>query len=303
MDLGLSNVNRSNALYNLITNIYNDNRSTGVLYVPTDLYLQDVIDCTIIIKNDDFDYLYSKPYRFKSTKLSELSNYDINDILFEDSAYIESFEYIKRIIEDNCNLESCYEVWKRTRVLLSHIQERFNNSLTCSIIHGDNKVIEIPYPVDIESFISLSEVNTIVFMKSLIAFLQRGRWHLKYIDAQDLPEIRNEYNKVIPQSGTYPVAWFNDSDDIDAKLDIWPAKSQYILYLTWKSVSDFCSHVYGDINVGNKYNYSDNPIYLELDKVFESVKAQCPVSIRKDPHPVDFDELERIARIGIESFN
>ena len=298
INLDLINEDRTNALYNLIVSVYNENRGVQCPVIQKDLYLKDVVDCVIIITSDAFKYSYSKPYRFKPSRLSVLDRDSIEEILLEDTAYRESFTYLKELIEDNCSLSSCENVWKRVREVISQIQARLNKDFICQIQKDGQVLVTIPYSVDLmsKSFLPITEIDTVVFIKSLIEFLKRGSWHVGYKKASELPKIYNAYAQTIPQDGVYPVVWFNDSEAINGKLGIWPAQEQYMLHLCWESASSFCSHVFNNIEVHNTFRNAGSPLYGELDEEFERVKERCPIHIKPGKEPVDFQELEEVVK-------
>ena len=298
INIDLANEERTNALYNLIVSIYNNNKGAQFPEIQKDLYLQDVIDCVIEVTCEAYSYSYSKPYRFKPCKLPILNRDNIEEILLEDKAYNDSFNYLEETIIDKCDLGSCYYVWERVSDVISQVQEQMNSSFICHIYNNENVLATIPYSIDFKStsFLPKSEIINIVFIKSLIEFLKRGRWHIGYREASQLPQINNAYTKVLPQEGTYPIVWFNDSEEIDGKLGIWPAQDQYMLHLYWESASDFCSHVFNNIEIHNKFENTGSPLYKELEQVFEHVKEQCPIRIRKGINPVDFKELEDVVK-------
>lgn len=296
IDITLANVERCNALYNLIVSIYNVNKGDQFQSVESDLYLHDVVECNIILKNESFSYLYIKPSRFKLSKLNEIDGNLIEAILLEDLSYRESFLFLKDKVLENCSLESCDKVWEKTSLSLAHIQDLFNNGLICHIMKESAILSTVSYSVDIRPFIPRSELDDIVFIKSLINFLKRGCWRSGYFEASRLPVIYDEYARVIPQEGVYAVIWFNDSDEIRPKLGIWSAHSQYILSRIWESASSFCSHAFGNNRVHNNFRNNGHPLYYELDKVFEDAKAKCPIKIIGGKDPIDFNELEMFVK-------
>lgn len=296
VDLNLANVDRANALYNLIVSIYNENVGVSFHAVKNNLYLQDVAECNIIVKNDALSYLHIKPYRIKLSDLNELDKARVEDILLEDISYRNSFYYLKDKVIENCSLESCNKIWERTNKSLAQLQELFNCSLLCYIEKESKLLTTIPYSVDLRSYIPMSEINDIVFIKSVINFLKRGTWHAGFFKASCLPIIHDEYARIIQQEGVYPVVWFNDSEEIHPKLGIWSAHSQYTISGVWESASSFCSRVYGNIDVHNNFRNSGHPLYCELEKAFEEVKARCPIKIKGGKDPVDFSELEMYVR-------
>lgn len=298
INIDLSNEERTNALYNLIVSIYNDNKGAQFPEIQKDLYLQDVIDCVIEVTCEVYNYSYSKPYRFKPCKLPILNRDNIEEILLEDKAYNDSFNYLEKTIIEKCDLSSCHKVWERVSDVISQVQEQMNSSFICHIYNNEKVLATIPYSIDFKSnsFLPKSEIKNIVFIKSLIEFLKRGSWHTGYREASQLPTIYNAYTQVVLQEGTYPIIWFNDSEEIDGKLGIWPAQEQYMLHLYWESASDFCSHVFNNIEIHNKFRNTGSPLYKELEQVFERVKEQCPIRIRKGIKPVDFKELEEVVK-------
>ena len=292
INLELLNENRVNALFNLIIQIYNEHKSTNFPIIEKDCYSEDVLDCIILVKSPIYNYSYTKPYRFKSSKLEHLNNNIIEDILLEDTSYVDSLQFLKEIIIDCCDLSSYKDVWKRVQKVVSTVQDKMNNSLLCQIIKDDKVLSTVPFAIKLGyNYLPISEINNIVFMKSLIDFLKRGSWHIGYKEASQLPSIYNAYAQVVPQEGSYPIVWFNDSDEIVGKLGIWPAHSQYMLSLIWKNVSSFCSTVFNNIDVHNKFQGSS--IYNELELEFESIKAKCPIHIHSGNEPIDFNELKQ----------
>lgn len=292
INLNLVNEERANALFNLVASIYNDNKGADFPFVDKDLYLQDVLECRIIVSCPNFNYSYSKPYKFNFMKLEYLNNDIIEDILREDEAYHNSFYYLKDIIINKCDLSSHQDVWKTVEKVVSIIQDDLNNSLICQIIKDDKVLTSVPFVIDLKSKLPLSEIKNIVFIKSLIEFLKRGTWQIGYRNASLLPVIYNAYAQKIPQEGTYPIVWFNDTDEIIGKLGIWPAHEQYMLSLVWKNVSSFCSTVFNNIDVHNKFQGSS--LYNELEVEFERIKADCPIQIHSGDNPIDFNELKQL---------
>ena len=298
INIDLENEERTNALYNLIISVYNDQKGATFPVIQKDLYLQDVLDCEIVVTNHAFKYSYSKPYRFKPSKLSKLDRDSIEEILLEDTAYRESYTYLKDLIIDKCDLSSCDNVWRRVATVITQVQDQMNKEFICQIKKDGMELATIPYSVDFSSnsFLPKSEINNVVFIKSLIEFFKRGSWHIGLKEASQLPKINTIRAQSLPQNVKYPVVWFNDSELIAEKLSIWEAQDQYTLKLIWESASYFCSHVYYNNDVHNKFRYSGNPLYSELESAFENVKAQCPIHIRKGNEPVDYSELEEVVK-------
>ena len=296
IDLSLHNVDRANALYNLIISIYNENKRKGASVIEKDLYLQDVLECDIHVTCDSFDYSYLKPYRFKPAQLRELNKESIEEILLEDSEYMDSFKYLKDKIIDRCDLSSYQEIGKTVNSAISTIQEQLNGDILCSI-HKDGVTLQtIPYSVDFSTggYLPMSEIKNIVFMKALIDFFKRGQWHLGYKMASELPKFYNSSGQAIVRDGVCPVVWFSDSEDVVKGLGIWPGQEQYMLSLIWKSAAGFCSTVLYNIEINN--DYKDTAQYRELDKEFERIKSECPIRICSGKEPVDFKELEEVVK-------
>jgi len=295
IDLNLPNEDRTNALYNLMISIYNENKADDFPLVEHNLYSKNVIACDIVVKSVVFNYTYSKQYKFDSNKLSLLDKDIIEDILWEDEDYRRSFCYLEDHVISRCDLGSCKEVWKTVKDVVSEVQSDLNNNLLCQIINDGHILREVPFTVDLDrSKLHFNKMNNDVFIKSLIEFFKRGRWYIDYKDASELPKTYNEYAKVIEQKGQYPIIWFNDSEEIIAKMAIWPAQSQYMLSLTWKNAADFCSHVFNNIEVNNEYKNNGLSLYKDLEAEFERIKSECPILIKNENEPVDFVELSRV---------
>lgn len=300
VDLGLANVERANALYNLIVSIYNEHKNDEFPVIQKDLYLQDVIECDLHITSDVFHYSYTKPYRFKPIQLGVLDKSRIEEILFEDSEYIKSFVYLKDTVIDRCDLSSCQNVRKSINSAILIVQEQLNNSLSCQIQKNGRVLQAISYSVDLSdnTYLPQKEIYDIVFMKALIEFFKRGYWHIGYKEPSQLPQKNNAYSEITYKEGAYPVVWFNDSDEIIVRLGIWNAQEQSMLSITWRSVSDLCTEVFfkNDLH----YYYGKTALYSELEKEFNRVKAECPIQIRSGKEPVDFTELEEVVKRQVQ---
>lgn len=295
IDLSLNNEDRANALYNLVISIYNDNKADEFPSVERDVYARGVIECDIIVKNDNLGYSYSKPYKFQSIKLGQLDKNLIDDILWEDEAYRNSFYYLKDFIIEKCDLSSYNEIWKTVKSAISILENKLNSNLLCQIQKEGNVLTTIPFSVALcHNNFPICEIEDVVFIKSLIAFFKRGRWHIGYREASQLPPIYTAMGKKIEQKGTYPVVWFNDSDEIIGKMAIWPAQEQYTLSLTWKDAADFCSRAFNKNDVHNNYKNNGSILYEELETEFERIKAECPIHIKNEKEPVDYEELVRV---------
>lgn len=296
INIDLEKEERANALFNLISRIYNENKPKEYPIVDNDIYLRDVIDCKIVVSSYSFNYSYTKRYMFNSNDLNKLNKDIIEDILREDDTYNESFHYLKDKIIDICNLNSCVSVWETVKATILLVQQQFNKSLSCHIYREEDIVQTVPFEIELDAWkIPMKEIQNVVFIKSLIEFFKRGRWHIGFKEASKLPQIRNAMAEVIEQNGTYPIVWFNDTEEIDGRMGIWPAQQQYMLSLTWENVSAFCSRVFLNNDVWNEYRYSGSALYKELETEFERVKSECPIHISNDKEPVDFDELLRVA--------
>lgn len=295
INIDLSNEDRANALYNLVTSLYNKNKAANFPTVEQDLYLKNVINCNIIVSIKRINYYYSKPYRFSTDRINSLNEATIEDILCEDEAYKNSFLYLKDNIIDRCETMSCEDVWKQVRAAVMDVQQELNEGLMCQITKDDKVIGIIPLTITLSHFnLQINDIRNIVFMKSVIAFFKRGKWHIGYKDASSLPKICNAMAQEIEQTGTYPIIWFNDSENINGKLGIWSAQTQYMLSLYWSTASDFCSHVFNNIEIHNECR--DTSLYKELDIEFQRVKSECPITIRTGNAPVDFEELEEVVK-------
>ena len=292
INLELANEIRTNALYNLIISLYNEYKADTSPLVDKDIYSKDVIGCEIFVASNEYNYSYSKEYHFNLYKIQSLNKDKIEDILWEDEKYRTSFVYLQDLIIDKCDLSSYEHVWKTVNAVIADEQNRLNSSLLCQIRKDGKVLAQVPFSVMLNHKLYTSEIENVVFIKSLIQFLKRGHWHIGYKEASSLPKIYNAMAQEIPQEGKYPIVWFNDSEEIVGKLGIWAAQSQYMLSLTWKSVSDFCSHVFNNIAVHNKYHGTS--LYEELKIEFERIKAECPICIKNDSEPVDFEELNNV---------
>lgn len=297
IDIESLNLERANALYNLIISIYNKSKDTSFPVIQNNVYLHDVIDCVVCVTSDAFKYSFSKPYRFKSSLLGEVNRETIEDILLDDSEFVTSFNYLKDIIIDRCDLSSYQEVKKTVDSVVSLVQEQLNNEMLCQIIKDGATIKIIPFDIDLiktDLYLPKIEIENIVFMKALIAFLKRGQWHTGYIEASQLPDSYNSFGQRISQEGIVPVIWFNDTEEIVKGFCIWPAQEQYMLSLIWESAASFCSTVFNNIKINNEYK--NTLTYSQLEQEFNRVKTDCPIEIRTGNEPIDFKELESIVK-------
>ena len=304
INIDLPNVDRTNALYNLIISIYNENKAEELPEIDIDIYSKQVIGCEVILKSEALNYIYSKPYKFHSNSLLKVDQDFIKDILWEDESYRNSFVYLKDSIIDKCDLSSCEEVGKTVWAAISDVQDCLDKSLICQIQSRNKLLKKIPLTIKLgHNNLPVEEIYNDVFIKSLIEFFKRGYWHIGYKDSSELPEIRNAMAQIIPQNGVYPVVWFNDTDEVNGKTGIWPAQQQYMLSLTWKTASDFCSHVYNNNAVHNNYRNKGAKLYKDLETEFERIKAECPIHLMDGNNPVNFEELCKVVSDYTKSNN